>query len=554
MGSNPVEHRRTTSDPLTGVNNRVMFMDRLHQALRRLHRRDGLVVVLFLDLDRFNLINGSVGHSTGDAVLRQMAERLRGLLRPQDTLARLSGDEFAIVVDDMTWMEQAVTLGTRIVAAARTPFDVDDEQFVCTTSVGIAVTADSHRRPEDLLQEADLALSRAKDSGRDRFELFDEDLRTRALGRLGTERMLRRAIDQHGLRIAFQPIVDLRTSRTVAAEALVRVSDPDHVDLVQAEAFIEVAEETGMLSEMDDWMLSQSIDQATTWRDLFTGTGFGEIAINVTARHLTDPGFAQSVLDDLVAHNLSTRALRIEVTERILLEASTAANAGLKVLRDAGVQVGLDDFGTGYSSLSYLRLFSLDFVKIDRSFIHGLATCGTSRAIVASVIDLSHNLGMSVIAEGVETQRQLDVLVRLGCDRAQGYLFAAAGPPDDIEDRVLRRDVPGLISAGRAAAGRPFAVQEQVEQLADGALPADRVPQDEVFLDLVAVPAAGAFLDDVAGGREVGDDPEGGALGDVHRGGKISQSSIGLGGDEQDRPSVSGEKAPVAHIFRVRHY
>jgi len=434
-------HRRTATDPLTGVNNCAVFMDRLQQALRRLHRRDGLVVVLFVDLDRFNVINGSVGRLVGDAVLQQIAERLRGQLRPQDTLARLGGDEFAIVIEDMSWVEEAVALGTRIVTAGRAPFDVGEQQFICTTSVGVAVTADPHRRADDLLQEADLALSRAKDRGRDRLELFDEDLRTRAVGRLGTERMLRRAIDEHGLRIAFQPIVDLRTSKTVAAEALVRVSDPDQTDLVRADAFIEVAEETGMVTEMDDWMLGQSIDQATSWRDLFVGTGFADIAVNVTAKHLADPGFARSFLDDLVDHKLSTGALRIELTERVLMEVSTSADAGLKLLRDAGVQVGIDDFGIGYSSLSYLRLFPLDFVKIDQSFIRGLAGGGTSRAIVASIVDLSHCLGMSVVAEGVETERQLDLLMTLGCDRAQGYLFATAGPPGAIEDRVLRRDV-----------------------------------------------------------------------------------------------------------------
>ncbi len=262
-----------------------------------------------------------------------------------------------------------------------------------------------------------------------------------AAGHLGTERMLRRAIDEHGLRIAFQPIVDLRTSKTVAAEALVRVSDPDQAELVRADAFIEVAEETGMVTEMDDWMLGQSIHQATSWRDLFVGTGFADIAVNVTAGHFADPGFARSFLDDLADHKLSTDALRIELTERVLMQASTAADAGLTLLRDAGVQVGIDDFGIGYSSLSYLQLFPLAFVKIDQSFIRGLAGDGTSRAIVASIIDLSHRLGMSVVAEGVETPRQLEMLTALGCDRAQGFLFATAGPPDAIEDRVLRRDV-----------------------------------------------------------------------------------------------------------------
>jgi EAL domain-containing protein (putative c-di-GMP-specific phosphodiesterase class I) len=282
-----------------------------------------------------------------------------------------------------------------------------------------------------------MALYRAKDRGRDRAEVFDEDLRTRAVGRLGTERMLRRAIDENRLRVNYQPIVDLRNGNTVAAEALVRVWDPERTHLIGAESFIGVAEETGLLAGIDDWVLRQTIDQATIWRKLFAGTGFSDIAINLTARHLADPGFAQSVLDDLESHNLATDALQIEVTERVLMEASNSAMTGLTVLRDAGVKVGLDDFGTGYSSLSYLRQFPLDFVKIDRSFIQKLALGLTEQAIVASIIDLSHALEMQVVAEGVETQSQLDELMTLGCDRAQGHLFASAGPPEVIEDRVL---------------------------------------------------------------------------------------------------------------------
>ena len=433
--------RQASTDPLTGVANRTVLMDRLQQALRRLGRRDALVAVLFLDLDRFKLINDSVGHLIGDAVLLQMADRLRGFLRPPDTLARLGGDEFAIVVEDLTWAEDAVTLGTRIIEAGRAPFVVGDEHFICTTSVGIAVTSDSQRTAEGLLQEADLALYRAKDRGRDRAEVFDEDLRTRAVGRLGTERMLHRAIDEGRLRVNYQPIVDIRTGNTVAAEALVRVWDPEQPDLVAAETFIQVAEETGLLAAMDDWVLGQAIEQATAWRELFVGSAFEDVAINVTARHLADAGFAQSVIDELAAHDLPTRVLQIEVTERVLMEASNSAMTGLKLLRGAGVKVGLDDFGTGYSSLSYLRMFPLDFVKIDQSFVQQLADGSTERAIVASIIDLCHALGMAVVAEGVEMQSQLDHLVALGCDRAQGFLFATAGPPAAIEDRVLRGEV-----------------------------------------------------------------------------------------------------------------
>jgi diguanylate cyclase (GGDEF)-like protein len=416
-------------------------MDRLQHALRRLDRREGIIAVLFLDLDRFKLINDSVGHLVGDAVLLQMAERLRAFLRPEDTLARLGGDEFAIVVEDMTKAEEAVALGARIIEAGRAPFVVGDEQFVCTTSVGIAVTKEAQRSAEGLLQEADLALYRAKDKGRDRAEVFDEDLRTRAVGRLGTERMLRRAIDEDRLRVEFQPIIDLRTMTTVGAEALVRVWDADEAALITAESFIDVAEETGLLASMDDWVLAQVIEQATAWRDRFVETGFADVAINITARHLADAGFARSVIDDLAAHGLPSGALQIEVTERVLLEASNSAMSGLKVLRDAGVKVGLDDFGTGYSSLSYLRLFPLDFVKIDRSFIQEMSRSVTAPAIVASIIDLSHALGMGVVAEGVETQSQLAQLVALGCDRAQGFLFATAGPPEVIERRVLRPEM-----------------------------------------------------------------------------------------------------------------
>jgi diguanylate cyclase (GGDEF)-like protein/PAS domain S-box-containing protein len=436
--------RQATTDPLTGVANRTVFMDRLQQALRRLDRHSGIVAVLFLDLDRFKLINDTVGHLTGDAVLSQMAQRLRRFLRPQDTLGRLGGDEFAVIVEDMSTAEEVVALGARIVEAGRAPFEIGDEQFTCTTSVGISVTADSQGSAEALLQEADLALYRAKDRGRDRTEMFDEDLRTRAIGRLGTERMLRRAIDERRLRVEYQPVVDLRTGLTVSAEALVRVWDPDRPQLIVAGSFIEVAEETGLLATMDDWVLSHAVEQAQQWSDLFVGTAFADIAINITARHLADPGFARRVIDELTVRALPTSALQIEVTERILMEASNSAMAGLKLLRDAGVKVGLDDFGTGYSSLSYLRTFPIDFVKIDRSFIAELTRGGAEAAIVAAVIDLSHALGIAVVAEGVETAFQSAQLVAFGCDRAQGFCFAAAGAPEMIEDRVLR---PGSASA-----------------------------------------------------------------------------------------------------------
>ena len=428
---------RASTDPLTGVANRAVFMDRLQQALWRLDRRDGLVAVLFLDLDHFKLINDTAGHLAGDAVLLKMAERLRTFLRPHDTLARLGGDEFAIVVEDLDWPEQAIALGTRIIEAGRAPFVTGEEHFTCTTSVGIAMTSDASGSAESLLQEADLALYRAKGRGRDRAEVFDEDLRTRVVGRLATERMLRRAIDHGHLRVHYQPIIDVQTGATVAAEALVRVWDPGRDVLIPAEEFIEVAEDAGVLPAMDEWLLGQVIEQAAKWRADFAGTAFTDLGINVTARHLADADFAQSLIAELAAHDLPTDALQIEVTERVLMEASNSTMSGLTLLRGAGVKVGLDDFGTGYSSLSYLRVFPLDFVKIDRSFIAELRPGSAGAAIVKSIIDLSHGLGMGAVAEGVETEDQLTALRALGCDRAQGYLLARPGPPVVVEALVL---------------------------------------------------------------------------------------------------------------------
>ncbi|HET9692518.1 MAG TPA: EAL domain-containing protein [Acidimicrobiales bacterium] len=440
--------RRAATDPLTGLANRTVFMDRLRHALRRLDRHRGLVGVVFIDLDRFTLVNDSLGHHVGDAVLVEVAERLLRVVRPQDTLARLGGDEFAVVAEDLGTPDDAISLGARIIEEGQRPFVVGDEQFVCTVSAGIAVTGEPGRSPEQLLREADLALYRAKDRGRDRADVFDESLRTRAVARLATERMLRRAIDEDRLEVHYQPIIDLATGRAVAAEALVRVWDADGGAVTKAEAFIGVAEETDLLATIDDWVMREVIGQGAAWRQRRPPVAVGAVAINVTSRHLADAGFARSVIDDLADRRVPADFLQIEVTERILMDASNSAMSSLETLREAGVKVGLDDFGTGYSSLSYLRVFPLDFVKIDRSFVAELTAraTGTGTAIVASVVHLSHALGMEVVAEGVETAAQAEQLATLGCDRAQGHFFAEAGPALAIEALFARQE--GTVAGG----------------------------------------------------------------------------------------------------------
>jgi diguanylate cyclase (GGDEF)-like protein/PAS domain S-box-containing protein len=430
-----LQHEAST-DPLTGVANRTVLMDRLRQGLRRMERGNGVLVVLYVDLDRFKVVNDSLGHRVGDAILLKMAERLLHHIRPSDTLARLGGDEFVIVAEKMIDEAAGYELAKRIIEAGREPFDVGTEEFVCTLSVGVASTADSQRSAEDLLREADLALYRAKGLGRDRAEVFDEDLQTKADGRLVTERMLRRALGEGGLVVEYQPIIDLGTGGAVGSEALVRMRDPNTHGLLQPDAFLDVAEETGLLIAMDEQVLADAIKQVSGWRTRLVGTQFADVAINVTARHLADIGFQRSVVDRLAAHHVAPCNLQLEVTERVLMEASNSAITGLRGLREAGVQVGLDDFGTGYSSLAYLRQFPLDFVKIDKSFIDDLDRDMANIAIVAAIINLSHALELIVVAEGVETEGQLRILEDLDCDRAQGFLFARSVAPSDIDELV----------------------------------------------------------------------------------------------------------------------
>ena len=431
--------RLALTDPLTGLANRAVLMDRLREALRRQARGKGILAVMFLDLDRFKVINDSLGHRVGDAVLQAAAGRLTRFVRGTDTLARMGGDEFVIVAEDVADEQAALELGDRISQAGREPFRVNGEEFVCTWSVGVTTTAEAQHSPQGLLQEADLALYRAKNRGRDRTEVFDEELRTTAIGRLGTERMLRRAIDEDRLRVIYQPIVDLNSGRVVTAEALVRVFEPD-LGMLEPESFLEVAEETGLLVIMDEWVMADAMSQATAWHAEFGQTDFAGVGINVTSRRMADAGFAKEVVDALDAHDLPRDHLQVEITERVLMEASNSAMTGLKALREAGISVGLDDFGTGFSSLAYLRQFPLDFVKIDRSFIHALTLAAGEDAIVAAIVDLSHALGLFTVAEGVETQSQLDILRAIGCDRAQGFLFAHPGDPAAV-DRVVREGV-----------------------------------------------------------------------------------------------------------------
>ncbi len=427
---------RATTDPLTGVVNRTVLMDHLALALRRLGRSSGIVAVLYVDLDRFKVINDSLGHRVGDDVLSSMAQRLTRHLRPGDTLARLGGDEFVIVAEDIDDVNAAIGLANRVIEAGRQPFLVGDEEFECTLSIGVACTTDSQRSAHDLLSESDMALYRAKDGGRNRAELFDEILRTKAVGRLVTERMLRSAISEDRVVVEYQPVVDLRSTAVVSVEALVRIRDSTGT-IRLPDTFLQVAEETGLLITLDSRVLADAMIQAAGWVSRLGPSAFEGVAINVTARHLADAAFPRNAIALLDAADLPHQWLHVEVTERVLMEASNSAMSGLRALRDEGIQVGLDDFGTGYSSLAYLRQFPLDFVKLDKFFVYDLEHDPKQQSIASGIITLCHALDLTVIAEGVETAGQADILASLGCDRAQGYLYARATTPAQIDSLVL---------------------------------------------------------------------------------------------------------------------
>ena len=430
-----IQHAALT-DPLTGVATRTVLMDRMHQGIRRLGRGDGLLGVLYMDLDHFKIINDSLGHRGGDAVLLRMAERLRHHLRPSDTLARMGGDEFVILAEDMADEHAILEWATRIVEAGREPFRVGDEDFVCTVSVGIASTSDPSARTEELLHDADLALYRAKGSGRDRVEVFDEDLRTDVASRRGTERMLRSAISDDRVFVEYQPIIALGTGGVVGAEALVRVRDHENRKLLPA-SFLEVAQHAGLLIRLDTLVLADAVQRAAAWNQKFPNSAFSQVSVNVTARHLADIGFHAAVMDQLAMHAVPSNWLTLELTEQVLMEASNSAMTGLRVLRDAGVGVSLDDFGTGYSSLTYLRQFPIDQIKLDPLLVEHVGRDPACDAMVGAVVSLSHALELTVVAEGVETTQQVRALQAVGCDSAQGFWFAAQTKPEEIDELIL---------------------------------------------------------------------------------------------------------------------
>jgi diguanylate cyclase (GGDEF)-like protein len=424
----------TLHDSLTGLPNRTFLYDALERALARLHRDpDKHFAVLFLDLDRFKVINDSVGHLVGDEMLKEAGERLAACVRPPDVVARLGGDEFALLLEDTQGPDQACHIAQRVIEALSVPMRIAGKELFSSASVGIALSHERYRSAEELLRDADVAMYRAKAHGRRRFEIFDERLHREALHLLDLESDLRRAIQRSEFEPHFQPIVRLHDSHVIGYEALLRWRHPER-GLLLPQDFLRVAEDNGSIEQID-WQMFEK-----TCREIPSlGSDHGYVTLNVSPRHFRSPALAQQMLAMLDLHHLATEQVRLEVTEGALLDNPDQVLTTLDTLRDAGVLAALDDFGTGYSSLSYLHRFPLHALKIDRSFISALQLRGTggSAAVVRAVLALASTLGLEVIAEGIETIEQHDHLLEMGCEQGQGFLFSRARPASEWASRAL---------------------------------------------------------------------------------------------------------------------
>ncbi|HEX7167056.1 MAG TPA: EAL domain-containing protein, partial [Acidimicrobiales bacterium] len=426
-------------DPLTGLPNRVLLLDRLEQALERSRRHNHLVAVLFLDLDRFKVVNDSLGHDVGDRLLVAAAQRMTSVLRPGDTATRFGGDEFVVVCEDIEGETDATEIAQRLADALLEPFSLGEHEAFVTVSVGVAISTDADDEASSLIRDADAAMYRAKERGRARAEVFDRGMRAEAIARLETENDLRRAIERDELRVFYQPAVDVASGEMVGCEALVRWDHPEK-GLVSPASFIPLAEETGLIGRLTEWVLEEACRQLAEWNATLSLPTDFNVAINLSAREVSEPGLVETIAAVIARHNIDPPQLSLEITETALLQDIDAALGALARLRRLGVTVALDDFGTGYSSLSYLRRLPVDVLKIDRSFVARLGDDGKDRAVVAGMIDLAHALNLTVIAEGVETSAQLHELRLLGCDAAQGWFLARPQPGPAIgsllEDRA----------------------------------------------------------------------------------------------------------------------
>jgi diguanylate cyclase (GGDEF)-like protein len=453
--------KAATHDELTGLPNRLLFHDRLSQALEQAARDPNFrVAVLFIDFDRFKVVNDSLGHETGDILLRSIAERLSAALRATDTVtlcqpsastaARLGGDEFCILLTGLKRHEDACAVADRILQDLERPHEIGGREVHSSASIGIAVNQTGRERAEEMVRDADNAMYRAKATGKGRYVMFDAAMHEEAMVRLTIENDLRRTIDRNQLRTYYQPVVSLVTGEVTGAEALVRWEHPDRGRVSPAE-FIAIAEETGFIDKLGLWVLEDACGTLARWRQAMPAAGHLRMNVNVSFRQLQDPRFPDHVAAVLGMTGLPPQLLTLEITETILVNATRTTQQLLARLRAMGVHIFLDDFGTGYSSLNVLNSVPLDGLKIDRSFVLDASGRRRYAAVIHAIMNLVHDLGMDGVAEGVESIEHVALLQSLGCNKGQGYLFSPPMAAAEMEEMIRRSARPWLMADQPAA-------------------------------------------------------------------------------------------------------
>ncbi|GMQ88669.1 MAG: hypothetical protein BMS9Abin09_0099 [Gammaproteobacteria bacterium] len=424
-------------DALTNLPNRLLFDDRLNLALSHAQRHDEKLAVMFLDLDRFKNINDSLGHSIGNHLLKGVAERLVRCLRQEDTVARMGGDEFTILLPHIPHADRAMEVAEKILDSLKKPLSLEGHELFVSASIGISIYPDDARQAESLMKNADTAMYRAKERGRDNYQFYTAAMNTRALERLTLENQLRRALEREQFELYYQPQMHLGTGQIIGAEALLRWRT-EQGELISPAEFIPLLEDTGLILPVGAWVLQQACTQNSAWQ----AAGYPplHIAVNLSARQFGQRDLVSQVLDCLATTGLQARYLELEITESIMMDAAQGKPGMLEAFKEAGLQLAVDDFGTGYSSLSYLKKLPVDTIKIDQSFVRDMARDPEDAAIVKTIITLAHDLKRRVIAEGVETQEQLDLLRTLGCDEIQGYLLSRPLPAEALASWLALRN------------------------------------------------------------------------------------------------------------------
>ncbi|HEX8149016.1 MAG TPA: EAL domain-containing protein [Pyrinomonadaceae bacterium] len=441
-------HHDAFHDALTGLPNRALFMDHLKLAIARSRRNaQTKFAVLYLDLDRFKVINDSLGHTIGDQLLVGIADRLKKNLRPGDTVARLGGDEFTVLIEDIADETESIQVAERIQKELSVPFTLSGREVFTTVSMGIAPSATGYERAEDILRDADTAMYRAKSAGKARYEIFDKAMHARAINLLQMETDMRRALEREEFVLHYQPIVALENFRLRGFEALVRWQHPER-GFISPMDFIPVAEETGMIVPLGEWVMREACRQMNGWQKMFPLDHPLFITVNLSSKQFSQTQLISTFAMILQETGVKPQSVKLEITESVVMENIDTATDMLRQLRSLGVKLAIDDFGTGYSSLSYLHRFPIDTLKIDRSFVTRMSENNENTEIVRTIVVLAQNLGMDVVAEGVETNEQLVLLQKLGCENGQGYFFSKPVNADGAE-KIIAETYSALTSPAR---------------------------------------------------------------------------------------------------------